>query len=121
MERLTEWHGGHGSLVRGDGYTKLTRYEDTGLEPEEVQELIRRMKEICLCQIGDTVYVVGGRGTRGQCVAMTVIGIEIGKTWTLLKVACPGSDIISYLHTKELGKKFFLTQEDAVAKAGKQR
>lgn len=36
MERLTEWCDGHGALIRGDGYTKLARYEDTGLEPEEV-------------------------------------------------------------------------------------
>lgn len=40
MDRLTEWRDGHGSLIRGDGYTKLARYEDTGLEPEEILALL---------------------------------------------------------------------------------
>lgn len=41
MERLTEWNRDHthGSLIKGDGYTKLARYEDTGLEPEEVERV----------------------------------------------------------------------------------
>lgn len=38
MNRLTEWNTEHthGALVKGDGYTKLAQYEDTGLEPSEV-------------------------------------------------------------------------------------
>lgn len=41
MVRLTEWNREHthGQLVKGDGYTKLARYEDTGLEPEDVERL----------------------------------------------------------------------------------
>ena len=42
MDRLTEWRAGHGSLIKGDGYTKLARYEDLGLEPEEIHELLHR-------------------------------------------------------------------------------
>lgn len=39
MKRLTEWRDGHGALLSGDGYTKLAQYEDTGLEPEEIESL----------------------------------------------------------------------------------
>ena len=104
---MTEWHDGHGAWVSGDAYTKLARYEDTGLEPEEVQALIYRTKELCPCRIGDTVYVLNQRGAQGRRVAMEVIGIEIGRSWTLLKVACHKSDVFSYLNMADLGKKFF--------------
>ena len=40
MDRLTEWSNGHGSLVKGAGYTKLARYEDTGMEPEEISAIL---------------------------------------------------------------------------------
>lgn len=43
MDRFTEWRDGHGSLIRGDGYTKLARYEDTGLEPEEILALLEML------------------------------------------------------------------------------
>lgn len=41
MERLTEWNKDrtHGQLIKGDGYTRLAEYEDTGLTPEEIQEI----------------------------------------------------------------------------------
>lgn len=48
MERLTEWRDGHGALLHGDGYTKLARYEDTGLEPEEIQDAIGWMSPVCV-------------------------------------------------------------------------
>ncbi len=40
MDRLTEWNKEHthGSLIKGDGYTKLAEYEDTRLTPEEVKD-----------------------------------------------------------------------------------
>ena len=118
MNRLTEWRDGHGSWVTGDAYTKLAKYEDTGLEPEEVTDLIR--KASCIpCSIGDEVYVRGIRGARGNITVMSVVGIEIGRGWTLLKIASRNSDFISYLNMSELGRKFFFSKEEAVAKAGK--
>lgn len=48
MERLTEWRDGHGTLLHGDGYTKLAQYEDTGLEPEEIQDAIGWMSPVCV-------------------------------------------------------------------------
>lgn len=42
MKRLTEWsNNGHGQLIEGDGYTRLAEYEDTGLTPEEIKDLIQ--------------------------------------------------------------------------------
>lgn len=42
MKRLTEWsNNGHGQLLKGDGYTRLAEYEDTGLTPEEIKDLIQ--------------------------------------------------------------------------------
>lgn len=45
MERMTEWRGGHGALLRGDGYTRLAQYEDTGFTPEEFDDLCRFMSK----------------------------------------------------------------------------
>ena len=42
MERLTEWRDGHGSLLHGDGYTRLAEYEDIGMEPAEIEKIIDR-------------------------------------------------------------------------------
>jgi hypothetical protein len=41
MERLTEWNTEHthGSLVKGDGYTRLAEYEDTGFSPEDIEDI----------------------------------------------------------------------------------
>ena len=44
MHRLTEWRDGHGSLLCGDGYTKLARYEDSGLEPGEIIEKLAKLE-----------------------------------------------------------------------------
>ena len=40
MERLTEWSGKHGALTHGDGYTRLAEYEDTGMSPEDIKQMI---------------------------------------------------------------------------------
>lgn len=47
MERLTEWSkNGHGQLVFGDVYTRLAEYEDTGMTPEEINELKLKYDEM---------------------------------------------------------------------------
>lgn len=51
MDRLTEWRDGHGALTHGDGYTKLARYEDLGLEPEEMRSILDQIQAL-------TVYAV---------------------------------------------------------------
>lgn len=57
MERLTEWRDGHGALIRGDGYTKLAQYEDTGLTPGDVIRLSDRLNaaEECICKVEDAL------------------------------------------------------------------
>lgn len=41
MERFTEWRDAHGAGKPGkDCYTQLAKYEDTGLTPEQIFEMI---------------------------------------------------------------------------------
>lgn len=41
MDRLTEWNSdkSHGQLIKGDGITKLCRYEDSYLQPENLPRI----------------------------------------------------------------------------------
>jgi len=45
MNRFTEWHNKKGAGLPGkDCFTKLAKYEDTGLEPEEIIEMRGEVK-----------------------------------------------------------------------------
>lgn len=127
MDRLTEWHDGHGDLIRGDGYTKLARYEDTGLEPEEIKEqlhestgpLHKRLGEwidadrkgrlpILPCAIGDAVW--GIRNHKGHVCAHHGFVSEMYyskdmKLIIVIKNICRGEFGKSVFHTREQAEK----------------
>lgn len=116
MNRLTEWIGNHthGALICGDGYTKLAKYEDTGLEPEEVQKLIEEKKRYMPVDIGDVLYVPMPNVTKViPCVRM-VIGYSIDANKTILRLKNTRTGAESYLDSRNIGRVAFLTKEEAM-------
>lgn len=126
MDRITEWNGEHthGQLIRGDGYTKLARYEDTGLEPEEVDQIkgcmepftiqdMARFREIMQaekegrlailpCKVGDTVFAA----ETGPVIPLSVLFVCL---------YLEGADGGDWESLENFGKTVFLTREAAEA------
>ena len=114
MKRLTEWLDGHGACLKGDGYTKLAKYEDTGLEPEEVQSLVDEYARYFPCKIGDTMY--SPRRIFGKAIASerTVIGIDIREGATYIKVVNPRNEYVSMVNAGNIGRVLFKTKQECI-------
>ena len=139
MDRLTEWRDGHGSLVKGDGYTKLARYEDTGLEPEEIEEIQRTLKNvkydqilelnkaldtrtecslvILPCKFGTKIWEAGPGGIVRQCMVIFVSAQDGIRRRTL--VEC--NPFTRFVWEDDFGKDFFWTKEEAEAELERRR
>ena len=145
MDRLTEWRNGHGALVRGDGYTKLARYEDLGLEPEEIHELLHQSygplhqkisRWIEADSIGRLVTIIDHiqRGTKMYWVwddEVIPVRVDDITLWfasrvkviyclvTLKEKAAEGGvysiGTSRAFHEEDVGKHIFYTEEDAIA------
>ena len=99
MDRLTEWNREHthGQIIKGDGYTKLARYEDTGLESEEIadfRENYRAMTSmfadykaaevtgrlvILPCKPADTVYIIEGVYKGKKLIRESVVPAQVDR------------------------------------------
>ncbi len=56
MERYTMWLNGKGAGLPGkDFFTKLAKYEDTGLEPDQVDQIRRASEYMMFESVGDFV------------------------------------------------------------------
>jgi hypothetical protein len=82
MNRLTEWDKTHkhGQLVKGDGYTRLAEYEDTGLTPEGIkdhEEIFSSYRHIC-----------GGRSPEDIKKALELLDAE--EKGLLIRIDCTG-------------------------------
>ena len=109
---------------------RLAAYEDTGIEPREIQDYVPLLKEwhentgalryihellqaeeqgllIRLpCKVGDTVYILGEYGDNGE---FGIAPLTAGKL----------SIIARWVETGVIGKTIFLTREEAaLAKEG---
>ena len=111
---------------------RLTEYEDTGLTPEQVSEMMAewvvwknaecngRLIELP-CKIGDTLYVL----TRNYISTFRVTHFTKYKNilwinWELTS-GITGEHGIDGVSASELGKSVFLTREDAKAEIGKKK
>ena len=114
MKRLTEWLDGHGACLKGDGYTKLAKYEDTGLEPEEVQSLVNEYARYFPCKIGDIMY--SPRRILGKVIASerTVIGIDIQEGATYIRVVNPRNEYVSTINARNIGRVLFKTEQECI-------
>ena len=113
-------------------YARLGAYEDTGLEPEEVDELAKDWSDLCTalgecggidalrelvkadkdgrlvvlpCKVGDTVYFA----LLGRIIEKQVFSIVSFSNST--RIYCDGTS--EYFRPEDIGKTFFLTREAA--------
>ncbi len=120
---------------KGNPIDRLCQYEETGLEPEKLKEIdklylakceeVNRLKaelgqSVKLpCKVGDTVYRVNNK-----IINMEVEGILLknSNSGSLIRIDCAESKFkgeFSYIVdsiSNDLGKRVFLTREEAKAK-----
>ena len=151
MERMTKRENGHvyyprcfeepcggmGCLTEDCGFKveiceRLAAYEDTGLEPDEVNALQKDWSDLCTvigecggiarlrelaeadkdgrlvvlpCKVGDTVYFA----LLGRIIEKQVFSIVSFSNST--RIYCGGTS--EYFRPEDIGKTFFLTREEA--------
>lgn len=141
MERFTEWNSDHshaGGLPGKDCYTQLARYEDTGLTPEEVEDLlstselspeaqyainqhadslIQRLDALLNKSdreppilVGDTVWVIDHDNIVTEC-KVSMIQQKSNKSWKF-RVSHPRWGVYDCPAT-DLGKSAFRSKQDA--------
>lgn len=134
MKRLTipNWDYNDMSLgTIGPCLTRLAAYEDTGLEPEQVHDMMTDWvvwKEaeaggrliVLPCKVGDTIYILRGDGIGAHPDALKVksIGPE-NSTFTRWLIGCVDeSGGWNVLHFGGYGRTVFRTREEAEAALG---
>lgn len=113
VDRLTEWRNGHGSLKRGGGYTKPARYEDTGMEPEEILEALHKTDRRFVNEMTGNEYQTAALRTvnpdivrKGKLPMDGVLGLcgEAGEVADIIKKAeFQGHDLDKSRIAEELG------------------
>ena len=106
----------------GSYVDRLAAYEDTGLSPEEIQELAKAKADgrlvVLPCKVGDTVYVAVKEWDARYCLKSsfvpcvregTVAHICISHKGIIVCVTVKGE----YSEYYEFGKTVFLTREEA--------
>lgn len=115
MERMTRWNPEteeaeceiDGVVHTGSITTRLAEYEDTGLDPEEVERYAKAEKEgrllVLPCKVGDMVYFRRGRDIIGDTVERIVLD-------GMNQVFVGAHKVFIF---RDFGKTVFLTREDA--------
>lgn len=122
MERLTSarpWSDAQNDLSNEPGYSyiwqKLQRYEDTGLEPEELAQAKKKGRLVVLpCDVGDKLYDV----TLGEVREKTVISLSmlLSKSVNHLVIHAENfRNAVTSHELQDIGKNIFLTREAAEA------
>jgi hypothetical protein len=131
-ERLTYHYGENNEhadfiTIKKDGYAryrascegalKLAAYEDSGLSPEEVQELAKAKADgrlvVLPCKVGDTVYEANKNRNIVSTYRVTHITIMTGSInygWELLEGIYSN---LNGFNEHALGKTVFLSREEA--------
>lgn len=109
-------------------YERLKEYEDTGLEPEEIEHRLKNERHwatiwmaeaddrllVLPCKVGDTVYAIKNR----EIYATAVIGFRVHEwtgLWVLLLFDERKTNGSYELRIDDFGKTVFLTREEAEA------
>jgi len=92
-----------------DSFNRLAAYEDSGLSPEEVQELAKAKADgrlvVLPCKVGDSIY-------RPE-------GLKYSVFWTITNVTIYPDEIVftddsdNIFTLDDIGKTVFLTREEA--------
>jgi hypothetical protein len=96
-----------------EAITRLAEYEDSGLSPDEVQELAKAKADgrmvVLPCKVGDSIY-------RPE-------GLKYSVFWTITNVTIYPDEIVftddsdNIFTLDDIGKTVFLTREEAAEKA----
>jgi hypothetical protein len=130
FERLTRWENNDkdvADLIEGksdfDGLTevvnRLAEYEDSGLSPEEVQELAKAKADgrlvVLPCKVGDNVYFLLQELNGEWYVSSPHRTTEIGTRgfWTSAFPFEKPNAMDDFTSWSEFGKTVFLTKEEA--------
>jgi hypothetical protein len=130
FERLTRWENNDkdvADLIEEksdfDGLTeavnRLAAYEDSGLSPDEVQELAKAKADgrlvVLLCKVGDNVYFLLQELDGEWYVSSPHRITEIGTRgfWTSAFPLEKPNAMDDFTSWSEFGKTVFLTREDA--------
>ena len=100
-------------------YARLGAYEDTGLDPEEVDELAKDWSDLCTalgeCGGIDALRELAEANKDGRLV---VLPCKVGDTVYILRRTFDGADVVGetelwWTDIPQLGKTVFLTREEA--------
>ena len=121
MERYTYFDGGKWRLkigdteYSGDWVDRLSAYEETGLEPEELAQAKKKGRLVVLpCDVGDKLYDV----TLGEVREKTVISLSMFVPESVNHLVIHAEDFrtaITSYELQDIGETFFLTREAAEA------
>jgi len=116
-----EWKNGHNACMN-----RLATYEDSGLTPEQVQELAKAKADgrlvVFPCKTGDTVYVVSGclfyhdETPYTPCEVVVFKQVKQRGVMMHLRPLCEeaaGTRYHRWFPLKSIGKTVFLTREEA--------
>lgn len=117
VERLTYWNKEYGcwsyKCASGDAAKRLAAYEDSGLSPEQVQELTKAKADgrlvVLPCKIGEKVYRYCNDAINEGTIINILLNVKTGEIG--LEYEMPTCYTCSRSGT--LGKNLFLTREEA--------
>ena len=107
QQRFTEWYDGKGAGKPGkDCYTQLAKYEDLGLTPEELREVLRDSEALLIKKICE-VHAKVRLETDGENVVISNIDTpDLNKEIKLIRgVDESNKDILFYERLRDLGEK----------------
>ena len=107
QQRFTEWLGGKGSGKPGkDCYTQLAKYEDLGLSPEELREVLRENEAMLIKKICEVHAEVSLEVSPDGVIVSSIRTPELDKEIKLIRSATDlDKDVIYYERLKDLGEK----------------
>lgn len=121
MERYTYFDGGKWRLkigdteYSGDWVERLSAYEDTGLEPEELAQAKKKGRLVVLpCDVGDKLYDVTLGEVREKIVVSLSMFVPESVNHLVIHAENFRNAVTSY-ELQDIGKTVFLTREAAEA------
>ena len=121
MERYTYFDGGKWRLkigdteYSGDWVDRLSAYEETGLEPEELAQAKKKGRLVVLpCDVGDKLYDVTLGEVREKIVVSLSMFVPESVNHLVIHAENFRNAVTSY-ELQDIGKTVFLTREAAEA------
>ena len=107
QKRFTEWYDGKGAGKPGkDCYTQLAKYEDLGLTPEELREVLRENEKMLIKKLCEVHAEVSLEVSPDGVTVSSIRTPELDKEIKLIRSTSElDKDVIYYERLKDLGEK----------------